>query len=195
MPLGSSSGAKCSRYRISHLRSRHFCSRLIGLVREAVIGRYWVGREADIYWMAFVIPDFLNYLLAGGILSIVLFHFSKATERRLGGTTFPSNLSTAWVIGHWIHCCLWTLTPTLTPLIAPGMDADDLNHFDLLVRIILPAQIFHLTGAVLSAALQAQISIQCPRSRQSFIPSIVLWWRHPGTNIGRRGVCGSWQVP
>ena len=47
-------------------------SRLIGLVREAVIGRtLGGGSSADVYWTAFVLPDFLNYLLAGGVLSIV----------------------------------------------------------------------------------------------------------------------------
>ena len=136
------------------------CSRLIGLVREAVIGRYLgVGREADIYWTAFVIPDFLNYLLAGGILSIAFIPiFQKRLSEDSGAAPlFLSNLLNSLgllVIGFTV--ILWTLTPTLTPLIAPGMDADDLNRLNLLVRIILPAQIFHLTGAVLSAALQAQ---------------------------------------
>src|SRR2546423_1209336 len=44
-------------------------SRLIGLVREGVIGRT-LGAEArgDLYATAFTIPDFLNDLLAGGAL-------------------------------------------------------------------------------------------------------------------------------
>ena len=47
-------------------------SRLVGLIRESVIGRtLGNGGEADVYWTAFVLPDFLNYLLAGGVLSIV----------------------------------------------------------------------------------------------------------------------------
>ena len=47
-------------------------SRLVGLIRESVIGRTLGNSgEADVYWTAFVLPDFLNYLLAGGVLSIV----------------------------------------------------------------------------------------------------------------------------
>src|SRR6187549_3336987 len=47
-------------------------ARLVGLLREAVIGRTLGGSAtADAYWTAFVLPDFLNYLLAGGALSIV----------------------------------------------------------------------------------------------------------------------------
>ena len=47
-------------------------SRLIGLIRESVFGRtLGGGQEADAFWSAFVLPDFLIYLLAGGVLSIV----------------------------------------------------------------------------------------------------------------------------
>ena len=57
-------------------------SRLIGLIREAVIGRVLgVGSEADVYWTAFIIPDFLNYLLAGGILSIAFIPIFQRQNR------------------------------------------------------------------------------------------------------------------
>ena len=47
-------------------------SRVIGLVREAAIGRILGGgASADVYLTSFVLPDFLNSLLAGGALSIV----------------------------------------------------------------------------------------------------------------------------
>ncbi|HQB46348.1 MAG TPA: hypothetical protein PLV85_22230, partial [Polyangiaceae bacterium] len=49
-----------------------FLSRIIGLVREAVLGRILGGgKEADVFLASFIVPDFLNYLLAGGALSIV----------------------------------------------------------------------------------------------------------------------------
>ena len=48
-------------------------SRVVGLARELVIGRVLGDSpEADVYWVAFILPDFLNYLLAGGALSLVL---------------------------------------------------------------------------------------------------------------------------
>src|SRR5512143_2294057 len=44
----------------------------MGLVREQIIGRtLGASREADIYFASFTLPDFLNYLLAAGALSIV----------------------------------------------------------------------------------------------------------------------------
>ena len=60
-----------------------FLSRLVGILREAVIGRT-IGSEgdADVYWASFVLPDFLNYLLAGGALSLVFIPiFSRYLSR------------------------------------------------------------------------------------------------------------------
>ena len=49
-----------------------FLSRIMGLVREQIIGRtLGASREADLYFASFTLPDFLNYLLAAGALSIV----------------------------------------------------------------------------------------------------------------------------
>src|ERR1019366_4957160 len=49
-----------------------FLSRVMGLVREQIIGRtLGASREADLYFASFTLPDFLNYLLAAGALSIV----------------------------------------------------------------------------------------------------------------------------
>jgi putative peptidoglycan lipid II flippase len=49
-----------------------FRSRIMGLVREQIIGRtLGASRQADLYFASFTLPDFLNYLLAAGALSIV----------------------------------------------------------------------------------------------------------------------------
>ncbi len=48
-------------------------SRFMGLIRDKVIS-YLFGAtsESDLYFAAFVIPDFINYLLAGAYFSITL---------------------------------------------------------------------------------------------------------------------------
>jgi putative peptidoglycan lipid II flippase len=54
-----------------------FLSRAMGLLREQVIGRrLGATREADLYFASFTLPDFLNYLLAAGALSIVFIPIS-----------------------------------------------------------------------------------------------------------------------
>ena len=46
-------------------------SRVIGFFREiALAHQVGVGTETDAFYTAFVVPDVLNYLLAGGALAI-----------------------------------------------------------------------------------------------------------------------------
>ena len=136
-------------------------SRLVGLIRETVIGRsLGSGAEADIYFAAFIIPDFLNYLLAGGALSLVFIpifqeHLSRGDE----GAAWKS----ASVIGCFIlllssltTLLLWWQAPKLAPWIAPGIEGAQRETLVELIRILLPAQIFHLSGGLLSAILQAR---------------------------------------
>src|SRR5665811_227605 len=65
-----------------------FLSRIMGLVREQIIGRtLGASRDADLYFASFTLPDFLNYLLAAGALSIVfipifLEHLERGEEEQ-----------------------------------------------------------------------------------------------------------------
>ena len=44
-------------------------SRFMGLFRDKVISwQFGASGETDLYFAAFILPDFLNYLLAGGYL-------------------------------------------------------------------------------------------------------------------------------
>jgi len=46
-------------------------SRLLGYLREMYIAwAFGAGHQTDAYFAAFQIPDFLNYILAGGTASI-----------------------------------------------------------------------------------------------------------------------------
>ena len=48
-------------------------SRFMGLVRDKIISwQFGAGGESDMYFAAFVVPDIINYLLAGGFMSITL---------------------------------------------------------------------------------------------------------------------------
>jgi putative peptidoglycan lipid II flippase len=136
-------------------------SRVIGLVRESVIGRtLGNGGEADVYWTAFVIPDFLNYLLAGGALSLVfipLFHgHLSRNDEAAGWRAFSQIANFLGILLGVATLGLFWAAPLLAPRIAPGMDAAQHAQLTHLVRIILPAQIFHVLGGLLSATLQAR---------------------------------------
>ncbi len=136
-------------------------SRLVGLLREAAIGRTLGGSSAaDAYWTAFVLPDFLNYLLAGGALSIVFIpifqrHVAAGEDAR-GWQAFGSISTLLLLLVGPATLALWLLLPRLAPLVAPGFTPAQTELLVQLSRILLPAQIFHVLGGLLSAALQAR---------------------------------------
>ena len=136
-------------------------SRFVGLVREAVIGRVLgAGGEADVYWTAFILPDFMNYLLAGGALSIVFIPIFSAYLSRHdeagGWRVFSTIANFIIIVMGTLTVLAWLLVPRIVPLIAPGFTLDQLAHLGTLTRIILPAQLFHVVGGLLSATLQAR---------------------------------------
>ena len=134
-----------------------FLSRFMGLIRDKVIS-YLFGatNESDIYFAAFVIPDFINYLLAGGYFSITLIPFlADFMERdREDGWRFFSTVLT------WIGIAIVTITgvamwfaPELARIAAPGLPPEAMERLTRFLRIILPAQVFFLTGACFTAVL------------------------------------------
>ena len=134
----------------------------MGLLREQIIGRtLGASREADLYFASFTLPDFLNYLLAAGALSIVFIPiFVEYLERndRDGGWKALSVIANfILVVGTIGIALLMIFARPLTSLVAPGFtEPADVATLVRLIRIILPAQSFLVIGGLLSAALQAQ---------------------------------------
>ena len=138
-----------------------FLSRLVGIVREAVIGRT-IGSEgdADVYWAAFVLPDFLNYLLAGGALSLVfipIFSRYLSSDDEEGGWQAFGVISSFLVLAMGAVVAFgWIYAPQLVEFIAPGFNPEQKQDLVRLTRIVLPAQLFHFQGGLLAATLQAK---------------------------------------
>ena len=136
-------------------------SRVIGLVREAVFGRVLgTSEQADVYLAAFPFADFLNYLLAAGALSIVFIPI-------FGGYLARGEEDQGWqafsVISTFIAtlilaatAAMWVAAPWLVPQVVPGFTGEAGELLVRIVRIIVPAQIFHVLGGLLSATLQAR---------------------------------------
>jgi putative peptidoglycan lipid II flippase len=132
-------------------------SRFMGLIRDKVIS-YLFGAtgDSDLYFAAFVIPDFINYLLAGAYFSITLIpllsvYFEKDEE---DGWRFFSTVFT------WITLLISAITaialvfaPNLASIAAPGLSQEGLARLAFFLRIILPAQICFLLGSSFSAIL------------------------------------------
>jgi putative peptidoglycan lipid II flippase len=139
-----------------------FLSRIIGLMREQIIGRtLGASREADLYFASFTLPDFLNYLLAAGALSIVFIPiFAAYVERgdyEGGWKAFSAIANLILLVSSIGIVLLMAFARPLADLVAPGFAGPgEVDALVRLIRIILPAQFFLVIGGLLSAALQAQ---------------------------------------
>ncbi|MCL2824625.1 MAG: murein biosynthesis integral membrane protein MurJ, partial [Polyangiaceae bacterium] len=168
-------------------------SRAIGLIREGAIGRILGGgREADVFLASFIVPDFLSYLLAGGALSIVFIpifssYISKGQDDR-GWEAFSVIANCLLILLGIATITLWLTVPWLVSIVAPGFDSHQHSELVNLTRIILPAQVFHLVGGLLSAALQARDKHGLPAlAPLLYTSSIVIGGLIGGTEAGAYG--------
>ncbi len=173
-------------------------SRFIGIVREAVIGRVLgAGEEADVYWAAFVLPDFLNYLLAGGFLSIVFIpifggHLARGDEEA-GWEAFSTIANFLLVMLAGLVAVLMWQTPRLVEFIAPGFSPEATTVLARLTRIVLPTQIFVFLGGLISATLQARDRHVAPAMAPLlYTGSIVVFGLLLGPTLGPEGF--AWGV-
>jgi putative peptidoglycan lipid II flippase len=135
-------------------------SRVLGYVREAVLAaQAGAGPDVDAYRAGFQIPDILNYFLAGGALSVAFMPlYSRALSRsreeaeRLLGTV----LGTIGAFAVVVTALLWWQAEVLVALQFPRFDPERQALTVHLTRIVLPAQIFFVTGAIVRAALMAE---------------------------------------
>lgn len=136
-----------------------FVSRFMGLIRDKVISYYYgAGIEADIYLASFVAPDFINYLLAGGYFTITLIPIlsRRFKESEESGWAFFS--AVFWWVSIASAVCVtlaWIYAPLLAKITAPGFAAypAQMERLTYFLRIVLPAQVFFLPGACLTALL------------------------------------------
>ncbi len=144
-------------------------SRFMGLFRDKLISiLFGATRESDLYFSAFVIPELINYMLAGGYFSITLIPFLSKyfEESEEEGWRFFSS------VFLWVAVSICTLTvvaffsaSTLARLTAPGLAPQSLGRLTFFLRIILPAQIFFLCGSCLTGILFMR--------KQFFVPAAV----------------------
>ena len=129
-------------------------SRLLGLGREALLATLiGVNTEGDLYRQAFLIPDFLNYLLAGAYLTITLIPIlSRHLEQEDpdgASRAFTSVFRfVAWAI-LGLTTVMWLAAEPMVSLIF--RDVPDPERLASLTRLVLPAQVFLVMGALLMA--------------------------------------------
>ncbi len=133
-------------------------SRVIGYVREAYIAyAFGAGGQVDAYVAAFTLPDFLNYIVAGGAASItfISIYTRFLAEKRDADAqkTFSViiTLMTAVMVVGTIATEIFA--PQFVGWFVKGFKPDQIELCVRLTRILLPAQIFFYVGGVVSAVL------------------------------------------
>lgn len=157
-------------------------SRLLGYGRDFILNTMFGANElTDVYRASFAVPDMLNYLLAGGALTVSLLPrmaalYAKVDQRdaaqadaadpkvrpEVAGadaevvavfSTVASTMLFAVTLGV-IAAEIWT--EPLVRLIVDGFDDAKVAETARLTRIVLPAQIFFIFGGLVQANLLAR---------------------------------------
>ncbi len=143
------------------LGASQLASRGLGVVREMVLAwQVGAGPDVDAYRAAFQLPDLLNHFLAvGAIATAFIPLFQRARER--GGLEAAERLFQV----------VWGTLTTAVVLVTVVLFAGAASFVDVyfadfpasgralttqLTRIVLPAQVFFVTGGILRAVLMAE---------------------------------------
>jgi putative peptidoglycan lipid II flippase len=136
-------------------------SRALGLLREALLAaRLGTGSEADAYATAFLLPDLVNTLLAGGFLSLSFVPLYLEALRERGKESAARLLGgVALLLGSAGVLAILLLSIFARPalhILQPGLSGTPaMEHAIRLTRILLPAQICFLLAGAWSGAQYA----------------------------------------
>jgi putative peptidoglycan lipid II flippase len=133
-------------------------SRVIGYAREAYIAfAFGAGSKTDAYVAAFTLPDFLNYIVAGGAASITFISIYTrflAEKRDADAQKTFSIIITVMTAVMIVGTILTEIfTPQFVRWFVKDFRPDQIDLCVHLTRILLPAQIFFYVGGVVSAVL------------------------------------------
>jgi putative peptidoglycan lipid II flippase len=142
-------------------------SRVLGLVRQIVFA--WLlgaGATGDEYFVAFIVPDFLNYLLAGAYMAITLI---PILTRRFAAGDDEDAWRAFWSIGRVLMIGAVALVVIAMPFVGsvlrtiePGFTEEQVANATRLTRIVLPAQVFFILGQLLTAVQFAREKFVIP---------------------------------
>ncbi len=136
-------------------------SRVLGFLRDWTVA-HQIGSNAitDAYYSAFTLPDFLNYLVAGGSLSItfipVFTKFAAEKRENEGWHVFSTVVTSLGALLAVFVVLGEIFAPQLVELISPGFDPAEKVRVIFLTRLMMPAQFCFCLGGILSAVQYAK---------------------------------------
>jgi putative peptidoglycan lipid II flippase len=142
-------------------------SRLLGFFRDWTVA-HQIGSSAvtDAYYAAFTLPDFLNYLVAGGSLSLtfipVFSKYAAADQREEAWHVFSTVITLMGLVLVGLVVAGEIFAPQLLNVIVPGFAPAEKAHAIFLTRLMMPAQICFYLGGILAAVQYAQARFVVP---------------------------------
>ena len=140
------------------LGGSYLISAILGLIRDGLlVGRFGAGKELDVYYAAFRIPDFAyNILILGGLVVAFLPLFSEYSAR---------NKKEAWEMTNYIlnallffliviSLILFIFTPWLIKWIFPGFGPEHQKLAIPLIRLLFLSPILFGISNLFSSILQ-----------------------------------------
>src|SRR5229473_8425613 len=133
-------------------------SRVIGYLREAYIAfAFGAGPQTDAYVAAFTLPDWLNYIVAGGAASITFISIytrflaeKRDADAQKAFSIIITVMTAVMIVGTMVT---EIFTPQFVHWMFNGFSPEQVELCVFLTRILLPAQIFFYVGGVVSAVL------------------------------------------
>ncbi|HYX69727.1 MAG TPA: murein biosynthesis integral membrane protein MurJ [Terriglobales bacterium] len=188
------------------LMSAIMLSRVIGYLREAYIAwAFGAGHATDAYVAAFTLPDWLNYMVAGGAASITFIsiftrYTAEGREEEANRAfsiviTLMTAVLTAGIVLAEIFC------PQIERVMFPKFSPEELKLCVYLTRILLPAQLFFYVGGVVSAVLLSRRMFLFPALGPLFynlfiiLGGVTLSWKLGIASLAIGAVAGGFVGP
>ncbi len=140
-------------------------SRVLGIIREMIIaGMFGQSKFTEAYNAAFMVPDLLFYLVAGGALSsafIPVFSEYLHTDREDEAWHIFSSVTNfmAIVVSVFVVVAM-IFTPQFLRLVVPGLEGAHAQEIysmgSYMARVLLPAQMAFFLGGILFGTLYSK---------------------------------------
>lgn len=134
-------------------------SRAMGVLRDRLLAAaFGAGRELDIYYAAFQIPDFMAvlFLLGGASAAVVPVFQEYLAADREKARAFILMLARWFLCGSVAACAAaFFAAPYLLPLLTPGFSGEERHLAVTLTRVMLLSPILLGLSAIMSAVVQA----------------------------------------
>lgn len=136
-----------------------FLSRLVGVLRNRLLfAEFGAGRELDIYYAAFQIPDFMAalFLLGAASAAILPIFQEYLLEEKKKAQEFIASLALVFFFGaSLLSAAAFFAAPLAAPLVAPGFSSDEQALMVSVTRLMLISPILFGLSGIFSVVVQS----------------------------------------